>query len=299
MNKPNHTGKSKNQSFTVTGASELMTFLIQSMPNKSRNNIKAMLAHQEIRVDGEIVTKYNHPLTEGQSVRIMQSILRDRTSKLIPTILYEDDELIVVDKPAGLLSIATEKEKEFTAYHMLFEYVKRQNPNGRIYIVHRLDKDTSGILMVSKDEELKKQLQDNWNELVIKRGYTAVVEGKLKEKQGRLESYLRETKTHIVYSAKDGKDGLKAITNYSVIKEKGAFSLLDISLETGRKNQIRVQMNDIGHPVVGDKKYGSTKDPIKRLGLHAGVLEFVHPVTGKKLSFTAKLPSSFKALFKL
>ncbi|MFA5659403.1 MAG: RNA pseudouridine synthase, partial [Oscillospiraceae bacterium] len=199
---------------------------------------------------------------------------------------------------AGLLSIATEKEKVFTAYHMMTEYVKLNNPQGRIYVVHRLDRDTSGVLMAAKNEKMKHALQDNWEELVTQRRYHALVEGRLDKKSGTITSWLKETKTMLVYSSMNDGDGLKAVTEFEVIKENNDYSLLDIQLHTGRKNQIRVHMKEQGHSVAGDKKYGARTNPIKRLGLHSYRLELKHPFNGEILCFEAKTPKCFSRVFK-
>ncbi|MGL5356375.1 MAG: RluA family pseudouridine synthase, partial [Cetobacterium sp.] len=179
----------------------------------------------------------------------------------------------------------------------LMDYVKGRDRKDRIFIVHRLDKDTSGVMIFAKNEEVKKQLQENWNELVLEREYAVIVEGAVKEKEGQIKSYLKENINFMTYSVKDDSTGGKlAITNYRVEKVKGKFTYLKASLETGRKNQIRVHMNDIGHPVTGDKKYGAKLDPIKRLGLHAETLTITHPVSNKKISFVSPIPSEFKKI---
>lgn len=210
-----------------------------------------------------------------------------------PRILYEDGDLLVINKPAGLLSIASDKEKERTAYYWMTDYVRHGNPDARIFIVHRLDRDTSGVLMVAKNEQMKQALQERWNELVQVRGYTAVVEGRLPESKGRIHTWLKETKTMLMYSSDRDGEGLEAITDYEVIGTDLEYSLVDIRLRTGRKNQIRVHMKEQGCPVAGDKKYGAKTNPFHRLGLHAGVLEVEHPFTGKTLSFRAEIPSLF------
>lgn len=207
-------------------------------------------------------------------------------------IIYEDKYIIVVEKPAKLLTVSTEKEKNRTLFHQLYEYVKKKNKNNKIFIVHRLDKDTSGLLIFAKDEITKRRLQDNWNDLVIVRGYIALVEGKVNN-DGEVISYLKETKTLLTYSSNDKKNGKKAITKYKVLKSNNNYSLLYINILTGRKNQIRVHMNDINHPIVGDKKYGAKTNPIGRLGLHANVLKFYHPISNKIMYFELKLPFEF------
>lgn len=283
--------------FTVTEPIGLFDFLLLRLSNKSRNYVKSLLTRGEIFVDGRQTTQYDTFLKAGQKIRIKQTVVREKKEKGTLEILYEDSDLIVVNKPAGLLTIASDKEKTATAYHLLTDYVRQKDPRSRIFIVHRLDRDTSGILMFAKNEQIKLALQDNWSELVSDRGYVAVVEGQLKEKSGQIRSWLKQTKTLIVYSSHRKGDGLEAITDYQVIHETPEYSFLEIHLQTGRKNQIRVHMKDIGHSVVGDKKYGSQTDPLKRLGLHAYKLEFKHPFTGNMMCFQTKIPKKFTSLF--
>ena len=285
--------------YVVTERCGLLNFLLLKLSNRARNHVKALLTHREILVDGNVVTQYDYILHAGQKVQIVRSVNRGKQPDKLIDILFEDADIIVINKPAGLLSIATDKEKERTAYHLLTEYVQMNNPKGRVFAVHRLDRETSGILMVAKNERMKLALQDNWADLVSVRGYVAVVEGQLKEKSGRMQSWLKQTKTQIMYSSDKVGDGLEAITNYQVIQENATYALLNIQLETGRKNQIRVHMKDLGHTIVGDKKYGSKIDPLQRLGLHAGKLELKHPFTHRTLCFETPTPSSFTALLEL
>lgn len=213
-------------------------------------------------------------------------------------IIYEDKNIIVVNKPSGLLTVSTEKEKEKTPFKEVSLYVKKSNPKAKIFIIHRLDKDTSGIVIFAKNQNIKYKYQNNWDNLVIKRGYTAVVEGTLIKKKDTIKSYLRETKTFMVYSTNDRENGKLAITNYNVIKENKKYSMLDIDIKTGRKNQIRVHMNDINHPILGDKKYGDKKSNFSRLMLHASILIIINPITKKKMEFVSDTPKSFDLLFK-
>ncbi len=212
-------------------------------------------------------------------------------------IIYEDKNILVINKPAGLLTISTPKEKERTLFHEVSDYVKKSNPKAKVFIIHRLDKDTSGIVIFAKSQTIKFKYQNNWDNLVQKRGYVAVVKGNLDKKKDTIKSYLKETKTFLVYSTNDQKNGKLAITDYEVMKENKYYSMLNINIKTGRKNQIRVHMNDIGHPIIGDKKYGNVKSPLNRMGLHANVLVVTNPVTKKKMEFVAKTPKSFDILF--
>ena len=207
-------------------------------------------------------------------------------------IIYEDKAIIVVYKKAGILTIGTDMEKENTLFHEVLKYEKQKNKNNKIFIVHRLDKDTSGLIIFAKSEKIKKFLQDNWH--TFKRDYVAVVSGILQKKKDTLKSYLKETNTFLVYSTKDSKNGKLAITNYEVIMENNHYSLLHINIETGRKNQIRVQLNDIGHPILGDKKYGNTKkDILHRLCLEANNLEIIHPLTKEQMKFSLEINKEF------
>jgi 23S rRNA pseudouridine1911/1915/1917 synthase len=281
--------------YAVTEPGFLLDFLLRTLTKKSRNNVKSLLTHKEVSVDGRVVTRHDQPLTPGQTVRVLRASDRDQKKQKSLPVIYEDDELLVISKPAGLLTIATDNKAENTAYRMMTDYVRQVNPGARLFIVHRLDRDTSGLVLFAKNERLKLALQDNWNELVSVRGYIALVEGRLDEKTGRIRSWLKETKTLLMYSGRPG-DGQEAITNYQVLREGGGYSLVDIRLETGRKNQIRVHMKELGHPVAGDRKYGAKTDPLKRLGLHAHRLELRHPFTEKPLCFDSPAPKSFDAL---
>ena len=206
------------------------------------------------------------------------------------TIIYEDKDIIVINKPTHLLTISTDNEKERTLFHKVYLYLKKKNKNNKVFVVHRLDKDTSGLIVFAKSEMVKKKLQNNWDKSI--RNYVAVVNGNMEKEKDTLRSYLKETKTLLVYSTND-KSGDLAITSYQKIMANKEYSLLSINIKTGRKNQIRVQLNDIGHSIVGDKKYGIKKDPLRRLCLHANYLEFNHPITDKKLVFDIDIPNSF------
>ncbi len=216
-----------------------------------------------------------------------------KTNKL--KIVYEDKYLLIVNKKEKMLAISNEKENEKTLFHQVYLYIKRKNKNNKIFIVHRLDYDTSGLMIFAKSENVKKILQDNWDKVIRK--YMAIVEGQVLEKNRTLKSYLKETKTNLVYSTKQ-KDGKLAITSFTRILTNEKYSLLDISIKTGRKNQIRVQLNDIGYPILGDKKYNPNKCKVKRMYLHAYYLEFTHPITKELLKFELDIPKSFLEIIK-
>ncbi len=209
-------------------------------------------------------------------------------------IIYEDKELLIINKPAKLLTVGTDKIKDHTLYYEASDYVKKKYPKNKIFIVNRLDKDTSGIVVFAKNEEVKKELQNNWNQIAVVREYLAIVEGKVLKKQGTLKSYLKEDKTLRVYETTES-NGLLAITNYEVISSTKVYSLLRITIETGRKNQIRVQLTNMGHPIIGDKKYGAVKNPLGRLGLHASYMKLNRK--NGKLDLFAKIPKEWKNMF--
>lgn len=264
---------------------QLLDFLYKKLSNLPRSKVKSHLEHKEVYVNGKPTTKFNYNLKSGQEVIVSQNAREYQAVKTHLKILFEDENIIVINKPAGLLSISTKKEKETTAYHFLNEYVKQKNKNNRIFVVHRLDRETSGVLMVAKNEKIKTLFQDNWNDLVKYRGYQAIVEGRVEKKKGQIKSWLCETKTHMMFSSETEGDGQLAITNYEVISEGSLFTKLSIWLETGRKNQIRVHMKDIGHPIAGDKMYGAVTNPSKRLLLHAHKLVIVNPLTDEEMTF--------------
>lgn len=267
----------------------LIEFLKKMFSNLSKNSVKSLLHNEKVFVNGNMTTKYNYELNIGDVVEI-----REKVAKNID-IIYEDKDIIVINKPSGLLTVATEKEKNKTAYHLVMEYLKKKNKNNRIFIIHRLDKDTSGIIMFAKNERAKHLYQDNWNDIVKKRCYYAVIDGKMENKEGMIKSYLKEN-GNMVYSVKD-RSGKLAITEYKVLKERKNISLLDINLKTGRKNQIRVHMKENKTPILGDLKYGEKSKLINRLALHAYKLELINPVTKKLLIFEASMPNEIKTLF--
>lgn len=285
-----------NTSFKVDKDSELMKFLMEKMPENSRNSIKSLLTQRKIMVDDKIVSQYNAPLKAGQLVTINKTKVAKHNLNGV-TILFEDNDILVVEKERGILSIATKNEREKTAYNILKNYLKEKNPKDKIFVVHRLDRDTSGVMIFAKSEKAQDILQTTWNDSVKERTYVALVEGNVKKDKDTIISYLAENKAFITYSTDNEEEGKKAISHYKVLKRNKNYSLLEVNIETGRKNQIRVHMQDIGHSVVGDKKYGSTKNPINRLGLHAHTIVFTHPITKEVLSFTSKIPEAFLSIF--
>lgn len=268
----------------VDEASTLLKFLKEKLSTFPAGKVKSFLEHRQVMVDGVITTQFNMPLQPGQTVTVLPDGSGALKSPL--EILYEDKYLVAINKPTGLLSVPDD-EKSKNAYQLLKQ--SRQTP---LFIVHRIDRDTSGVLLFAKSKEIADALQENWGERTILREYKAICEGLLEQKKGTCKSRLKENSTHRVYSGRGG-DGKPAVTNYEVLSENSQYSLLRVWIETGRKNQIRVHLSELGHPIVGDKKYGAQKNPIGRLGLHASALHIKHPVTGKDLLIKAKAGRRF------
>lgn len=275
---------------------ELLQFLLGKYPSLSRNAVKSLLSNHQVSVDGAPVSQFNLKLAKEDTVIVSKRRITKRERSNLP-IIFENNEFIVINKPTGLLSIASDSEKARTAYRMVNDYVQQKDKHNRIYVVHRLDEDTSGVLMFAKNPSIRDALQKSWNDIVKSRKYYAVCEGKFEKKQDTLINYLKENSLNLMYVTKNSKDSKKCITNYKVIKSNDSYSLLDINIKTGRKNQIRVQLGNIGHFVIGDDKYGEPSNPLKRLGLHAYELSFVHPINNKLYKFTTPLPEEFNKLF--
>lgn len=266
----------------------------------SKTKVKQLLHHRAIAAGRQVLSRPDHLLRAGEEVEIQSAQDMAAVTQKCPglEILFEDESIIVIDKPAGLLTIASETEKKKTAYYKLTAYLKeREGPlRERVFIVHRLDQGTSGLLVFAKDEAAKRTLQENWP--AVEKRYIAVVEGVPREKAGRISNHLIESKALRVYAVSaEHEDGRQAITNYQVVKENEAFAMVEVTLETGRKNQIRVHLADLGHPVAGDRKYGAQTDPCGRMALHASYLAFAHPLGGQRLEFRVKTPAKFERIF--
>lgn len=282
--------------YSVKYNSELLAYLIDEL-KFSRNNAKSLLSHHLISIDGAPVSQFNFELTKGDSLIISKKPIRKKERKNLP-IIYEDNDIIAINKPYGLLSVASDKEKSSTAYRMVMDYVQSFDKHNRVYVVHRIDKETSGVLIFAKNERIKDILQEKWNEIVSKRGYYAVVEGKMAKKEMHIINYLKMNALNLMYvTSPNDKKAQKCITDYKVIKENDNYSLLDVEIFTGRKNQIRVTLGSLGNYVLGDDKYGEPANPINRLCLHAYELDLTNPLTNKKYKLIAKMPEEFNTLF--
>lgn len=289
---------SETETIILREPATLLPFLFAYFAGRSRTTVKSYLAHRQVSVNGCITTQFDTPLRPGDRVKVDFGRAREAVSHPMLRIVYEDDDLIVIEKRNGLLSVATDKQIMRTAYSILSEHVKQQDPRNKIFVLHRLDRETSGLMMFAKSEAVKVQIQSRWGQTVVERRYFAVVEGRVGQERGTVSTYLTESRALKVYVT-DREEGKPARTDFRVLKRsaKNDVTLLELELETGRKNQIRAHMEHIGHPIVGDKKYGSRRSLIGRVALHAGVLSFIHPVTGKRLDFSTPIPQKFTALF--
>lgn len=277
--------------FVINDEKELYSFLRDSLTNMSKNNIKSLLKNGSIYVNGSSITKHDYLLKCGDVVSTFKSIKDDNFSLKI---IYEDDNIIVIDKPTKILTISSKNEKEDTLYRKVSDYLKKQN--RKVFVIHRLDFDTSGVIMFAKNQKIQKLYQDSWNDLAKEREYTAVVEG-ITDGEGHIESYLKQTKTLFVYSSKNN-DGYFSITDYRRISYNKKYSLLKIFISTGRRNQIRCHMYDIGHPIAGDTRYKSRTNPLNRLCLHASRLEIINPLNNELMVFESNVPDEFIKLIK-
>ena len=282
--------------YKVTHECELLEFLFEIFKDSSKNSVKSLLSNHRVLVDGAPVSQFNYKLYPGDTVMIAKTAIKPKPRSNLP-IIYEDDEIIVIDKPSGLLSVASDKEKGVTAFRIINDYVQQKDKHNRIFVVHRIDEDTSGVLMFVKDSKLRDAFQEKWNDLVSKRGYFAIIEGEMKEKEGTITSYLKKNSLNLMYSSHKKGDGQYSVTHYKTIKTNDKYSLLDVTIDSGRKNQIRVHLGEKGHNIIGDDKYGNPSNPLGRLGLHAYELVIKHPFTGKVMKFTASMPKEFKTLF--
>lgn len=274
------------KNWTVKKQTTLYEFLLQ-YSGINKKALKTILHKGQVLVDGKMEKEASFLLQEGMQVSLGE-VETERKPNVPFEILYEDERLIAINKPSGLLSVSAGMEKEKTAYHLVREYLRQKNANAKVFVVHRLDRDTSGVLLLAKNPNIQQQLQNDWNNLVKERGYVALVEGKMEKAKGTYKHYLAESKTQQVYVT-NAKQGKLAITNYSVLKALPNASLLEIFLDTGRKNQIRVQMAHMHHPLVGDKKYNP--NPTRgRLCLHAHRLSFIDPDSQKLVTIEAPTP---------
>lgn len=274
----------------------LMEFLMQEMHGISRNKVKAILSGHGVSVDRKLVTQYDFELTPGMVVRVSKHKRSTELNSKFVKIVYEDKDIIVIEKNIGILSMAATTQT-FCVKTILDEYFKRRHFKCTAHVVHRLDRDTSGLMIYAKNVEVQQILEENWQNIVTDRRYVAVLCGKMEKEGGTVTSWLKDNKAFITYSSPVDNGGKYAVTHYHTLKTNDDFSLVELKLETGRKNQIRVHMQDLGHPVAGDVKYGNGRNPIGRLALHAFRLNFYHPRTREFMNFETPFPTPFVLLF--
>lgn len=284
--------------YTVNEERPLLEWLLENLKGESRNKIKATLQGKGIKVNGKVVTQFDYPLQPGMKVSVSKTkrnndILKSRYVKIV----YEDRYLVVVEKNIGILSMAA-GGRSLNVKAVLDDYFRKTRQRCTAHVVHRLDRDTSGLMIYAKDIETEQILEHNWHDIVYDRRYVAVVSGEMEEDGGTIVNWLKDNKAYITYSSPVDNGGKYAITHFHTLARTTEHSLVEYSLETGRKNQIRVHSADMGHPVCGDVKYGNGDDPIHRLCLHAYVLCFWHPVTRERMEFETMIPAQFRRLFK-
>lgn len=284
--------------WTAAEESTLMQCLEAKLTDHKRTSIKALMKYNQVALNSMPTSQFDQPVHVGDTLSV--NFTRPFVVFSHPRIklVYEDNDIIVINKGSGILSVSTDNVKDGTAYSILRDYLKKKDPRLMLFVVHRLDRDTSGLMMFAKNVEAKEAMQHNWNNMVLGRRYVAVVEGKVEQEEGVVKSYLAETSQFEVYSTQNPDEGQLAITRFKRLQCNNGYSLMELSLDTGRKNQIRVHMKDLGHPIVGDRKYGAKASPIHRLGLHARTLHFAHPVTKKEMLFETPIPSRFLSLLK-
>lgn len=278
--------------YNVKEAAPLLEVLALMAPDSTRTTLRSWIKEGRVSVDGEPCFQANSPIQPGQTIDLGP---RPRFAGYNVQILYEDKHLVVVDKPEGLLTVATDFEEEETVHAIL----KAKFKPGKVYVVHRLDQDTSGVMMFARSLPAQEEIKARLEEHTIERVYYAIVEGTPPASEGTWESYQYEDGNYVVHNTEEATEGKYAQTHYKVVKKRKHYTLLEIQLSTGRKNQIRAHCQMAGCPVAGDKKYGAKTNPLKRLGLHAHFLGLFHPISGKKMQFTSPLPKVFKEFFKI
>lgn len=283
--------------FEINEKSALLETLLKKIKDQSRTTVKSYLSHRQVSINNVISTKHDAVLSAGDVVRVRMGRAPEEFRHPMLRIVYEDEHIIIIDKRNGLLSMASSKQQTKTAYFILSEYIKRKDSQNRLFILHRLDRETSGLMMFAKSEQVQETMQRGWKDLVRQRKYIAVVEGHLPQEQGVIHTLLAENAALKMYVPRDDENkGEDAITHYRVVRSSRNYSLVELELETGKKNQIRAHMEYMRTPIIGDKKYGaSAKNSSGRVCLHAYVLNITHPITGEELNFSTRVPQLFES----
>lgn len=283
--------------YTVEEDAQLLDWLIANLKGLSRNKVKDTLHGRGIKVNGKIVTQFDYPLTRGMKISVSKSKKNDTFKSRYVNLVYEDPYLVVIEKKPGILSMAA-GHKSLNVKTVLDDYFRQTKQRCTAHVVHRLDRDTSGLMVYAKDMQTEQTLEHEWHNIVYDRRYVAVVSGEMEEDEGTIANWLKDNKAYVTYSSPVDNGGKYAVTHFQVLDRTTEHSLVEYKLETGRKNQIRVHSADMNHPVCGDVKYGNGDDPIHRLCLHAYMLHFFHPVTRARMEFETPIPSQFRMLFK-
>jgi len=283
--------------YTVEEDAKLLDWLIANLKGLSRNKVKDTLHGRGIKVNGKIVTQFDYPLTRGMKISVSKSKKNDTFKSRYVNLVYEDPYLVVIEKKPGILSMAA-GHKSLNVKTVLDDYFRQTKQRCTAHVVHRLDRDTSGLMVYAKDMQTEQTLEHEWHNIVYDRRYVAVVSGEMEEDEGTIANWLKDNKAYVTYSSPVDNGGKYAVTHFHVLDRTTEHSLVEYKLETGRKNQIRVHSADMNHPVCGDVKYGNGDDPIHRLCLHAYMLHFFHPVTRARMEFETPIPSQFRMLFK-
>ena len=283
--------------YTVEEDAQLLDWLIANLKGLSRNKVKDTLHGRGIKVNGKIVTQFDYPLTRGMKISVSKSKKNDTFKSRYVNLVYEDPYLVVIEKKPGILSMAA-GHKSLNVKTVLDDYFRQTKQRCTAHVVHRLDRDTSGLMVYAKDMQTEQTLEHEWHNIVYDRRYVAVVSGEMEEDEGTIANWLKDNKAYVTYSSPVDNGGKYAVTHFHVLDRTTEHSLVEYKLETGRKNQIRVHSADMNHPVCGDVKYGNGDDPIHRLCLHAYMLHFFHPVTCARMEFETPIPSQFRMLFK-
>lgn len=298
MRNTNNTYKTQggdNLVITVKENAPLLEYLINNV-SESRSKLKATLQGRGIAVNGRMVTQFDYQLKTGDKIIISRHKKQNQFKSRYVKIVYEDRWLVVVEKNIGILSMAA-GHSSLNVKSVLDDYFLKSRQKCRAHVVHRLDRDTSGLMVYAKDIETEQILEHNWHQIVYDRRYVAVVSGEMEQNNGTIANWLKDNKAYITYSSPTDNGGKYAVTHFQVLNRTTEHSLVEYKLETGRKNQIRVHSADMGHPVCGDVKYGNGDDPLHRLCLHAYMLCFTHPVTGEPMEFSTPIPTAFRSLF--
>ena len=283
--------------YTVEEDAQLLDWLIANLKGLSRNKVKDTLHGRGIKVNGKIVTQFDYPLTRGMKISVSKSKKNDTFKSRYVNLVYEDPYLVVIEKKPGILSMAA-GHKSLNVKTVLDDYFRQTKQRCTAHVVHRLERDTSGLMVYAKDMQTEQTLEHEWHNIVYDRRYVAVVSGEMEEDEGTIANWLKDNKAYVTYSSPVDNGGKYAVTHFHVLDRTTEHSLVEYKLETGRKNQIRVHSADMNHPVCGDVKYGNGDDPIHRLCLHAYMLHFFHPVTRARMEFETPIPSQFRMLFK-